>query len=288
MIYSDLYKEGVRILEDAQIAEAALDARLLLEYICDTNYNTLLAHPDLEVDEVKVSCYIRQVNRRASHIPLQHITGVQEFMGLNFKVSEDVLIPRQDTEYLVEEALIYIQDGMRVLDMCTGSGCILLSIMNYKNDLVGVGIDISDKALKIAKENALNLGLNPALYQGDLYEALASNNEELTSKDKFDVIISNPPYIRTDVIDTLMTEVKDYDPYIALDGGEDGLDFYKKIISGATKYLVRYGHIFLEIGHDQGSDVENLLHENGFIDIKIIKDYSGNDRVATGTYPGSN
>lgn len=289
MIYSDLYKEGVAVLEDAQIAEAALDARLLLEYICKTNYNTLLAHPDLEVSEIDVASYRRVYGQRARHIPLQHITGCQEFMGLNFKVSSAVLVPRQDTEYLVEEALIYVQDGMRVLDVCTGSGCILLSIMNYKNSIEGIGIDISNDALEIAKENARQLGISATFLQGDLYKALDEaeniNTTDCTANaEKFDVIISNPPYIKSEVIDSLMPEVKDHDPMIALDGGTDGLDFYRVIISNAGKYLRSYGHIFLEIGHDQGDEVRELLLQAGFCDVRIIKDYSGNNRVATGTY----
>lgn len=278
MNYSDLIIEGTAILKEANIAEAALDARLLLEYICHTDRNTLYAHPDLQVSEYEEEAYRSLLAKRTDHIPLQHITGYQEFMGLNFKVTPDVLVPRQDTEFLVEEAMKYVQDGMRVLDLCTGSGCILLSIMKYKNMITGIGVDISEKALSIARINAerLNVLPEPKFLQGDLYEPVQSYAR------KFDVIISNPPYIRPDVIKTLMPEVRDHEPLLALDGGEDGLDFYRKIISGARNHLTNYGYMLLEIGHDQGPDVIKLMVDSGFSDVKCLIDYAGNPRVVTG------
>ena len=273
MIYSELYKEGVSELSDAHIAEAALDARLLLEYICKTDRNTLLAHPDMQVSEIEAEAYKKVIIDRKNHIPLQYITGSQEFMGIDFEVSPAVLIPRQDTEYLVEEELKYTQDGMRVLDVCTGSGCILLSIMNYKNNIDGVGIDISKDALQVAGKNATNHGIEAKFLQGDLFEAL------IDGPNKFDIIVSNPPYIEQEVITTLMPEVKDNEPYIALDGGSDGLDFYRRIAEKAREYLTNYGMIFFEIGYNQGESVSDILRELGYKDIKCLNDYSGNQRV---------
>ena len=272
-------------MSKADIVEAALEARLLLEFICGTDRSTLYAHPDMPVKTEDVTEFRRLINKRAERIPLSHITGNREFMGLTFKVNEHVLIPRQDTEILVEEAMRYIDDGMRVLDVCTGSGCIILSLMNYKNNLRAVGIDISEDALAVAKENAELLQSSERgeikFLQGDLFGALSDEN---ISDKKFDVIVSNPPYIRDEDIASLSPEVRDYDPYIALCGGTDGLDFYRRIIEKAPLYLSSEGRIFLEIGCDQKNDVENLLKEAGFSDISCIKDYAQLDRVVCGQY----
>lgn len=297
MTYSELYKEGLGLLSEADIAEAALDSRLLLEFICGTDRSTLYAHPEMPVSENDCDKYLRLVKMRAKHVPLSHLTGSRDFMGLTFAVNEHVLIPRQDTEILVEEAMRFTDDGMRVLDVCTGSGCIILSLMNYKNNLEAVGIDISAEALEVARENARLLADRSScgdaerenelkgsvkFYQGDLYEALGDKQADGTrgSAPKFDIIVSNPPYIRDDVIPTLMPEVRDFDPYIALSGGRDGLDFYRRIIEEAPNYLSREGRIFLEIGHDQADEVSKLLADAGFTDIRIVKDYAGLDRVA--------
>lgn len=272
-------------MSKADIVEAALEARLLLEFICGTDRSTLYAHPDMPVKPEDVTEFRRLINKRAERIPLSHITGNREFMGLTFKVNEHVLIPRQDTEILVEEAMRYIDDGMRVLDVCTGSGCIIISLMNYKNNLRAVGIDISEDALAVAKENAELLQSSERgeikFLQGDLFGALSDEN---ISDKKFDVIVSNPPYIRDEDIASLSPEVRDYDPYIALCGGTDGLDFYRRIIEKAPLYLSSEGRIFLEIGCDQKNDVENLLKEAGFSDIRCIKDYAQLDRVVCGQY----
>ncbi len=192
-------------------------------------------------------------------------------MGLEFLVSDKVLIPRIDTEFLVEEALIDINDGADVLDMCTGSGCILLSIMKYKNDINGVGADISDHALELAGKNAENLGISNARFvHSDLFTEIQG---------KYDFILCNPPYIRSGEIDGLMEEVRLYEPHAALDGGEDGLFFYRKIAEGAKEHLVNGGALILEIGYDQGEDVSRILKEEGYGHIRVLKDYSGNERV---------
>ena len=182
MTYRELFEYGKKQLEDAGIEETALDARLLLEYICHTDRNALLVHGDSVRSNLEEQFYRMVIEKRAQRIPLQHITGQQEFMGLTFKVNEHVLIPRQDTEILVEEAMRYLSDGMRILDICTGSGCILLSLLKYSNECEGLGVDISDDALAVARENAQNLGLETEFRHSDLLEKVEG---------KFDMIVSN-------------------------------------------------------------------------------------------------
>ena len=270
MIYTEAFLMGVRELEKAGIVDAKLDARFLLEEICQTGPNTLFCHGDRKVLKEEEKRYREVLALRAKHVPLQHILGYQDFMGLRFEVNEHTLIPRPDTEILVEEVMRDLHDGMRILDLCTGSGCILLSLLHYSNDCEGVGTDISGEALTVAKRNAKALKEKAQFLQGDLYEGVTG---------KFDLLVSNPPYIERAVIPTLMEEVRDHDPYIALDGGEDGLDFYRRIIADAPEYLCRGGQIFLEIGSEQAEAVSELLSEAGFKDIDVHMDYSGLDRV---------
>lgn len=284
--YREIYDLSRKKLADAGIGDANLDARLIMEMILSTDHNTLFAHPDLEVSSEDEALIADRIALRAARIPLQHITGHQEFMGIDFAVNGDVLVPRQDTECLVEEVLICTDDGDSVLDLCTGSGCILLSVMNYKNDIIGVGTDISEKALAVARSNRDRLGIEKAEFlQGDLFEAI--DNAEGWIPKKFEVIVSNPPYIRTAVIDELEPEVREHDPKIALDGGDDGLIFYRRIIEKAGSYLKNYGHILLETGYDQTEDVKKLLEERGYKDINVIRDLSGNPRVVTGVWKGN-
>lgn len=279
MRYADLYAQGKEILECAQIEEATLDARLLLEYVCETDRTTLFAHPEKEVSEEQYEKYEELIAKRSQHIPLQHLTGQQDFMGLTFQVNEHVLIPRQDTEILVEEVMRDLHDGVRILDMCTGSGCILLSLLHYSNDTTGVGADLSEEALTVAKANAESLGMaeRAEFVHSDLFEKI---------DEKFDLIVSNPPYIRTDVIETLMPEVRDHDPRMALDGTADGLHFYRTIIKESEHYLKRGGQLFFEIGHDQAEDVVTLMQRHGYKEIEVKKDYAGLDRVVFGTFLG--
>ena len=276
MNYTEAFLMGMQKLKEAEIGEAQLDARLLLEEVCGTDHNTLLCHGDREVSEAEEEQYRKALEQRAVHVPLQHLLGYQDFMGLRFQVNEYVLIPRQDTEILVEEAMRYLHDGMRILDLCTGSGCILLSLLHYSNDCEGVGVDISQEALQVAAQNAELLGIKADFLKSDLYEKVTG---------KFDFLVSNPPYIERKVIPTLMEEVREYDPYIALDGGEDGLDFYRRIIGGAQDYLKRGGQILMEIGSGQAQAVSELLREAGFKEIDVCKDFAGLDRVVSGRLP---
>ena len=238
MEYGALYRLGVEKLKEAQIKEAKLDARLLLEEVCGTNRNDLLVH---------------------------------------FIVTPDVLIPRQDTETLVEEVMRFLHDGMRILDVCTGSGCILLSLLKYSNDCIGTGCDLSEKAVLVAEENARVLGISAEFVQSDLFKNITG---------RYEMIVSNPPYIASEEIPSLMEEVREHDPLMALDGGKDGLYFYREIIKQAGDYLYPGGMLFFEIGCGQAADVSGYMRQAGYQDITICKDLSGLDRVVSGVYKG--
>lgn len=277
-----LYKVGTVKLAEEGIEEFSLDAWYLLEYVTGVSKAMYFAEPERAVSEENADRYIDCIRRRAAHIPLQHITGEQEFMGYPFCVNEHVLIPRQDTEILVEEAIQVMRPKMKVLDMCTGSGCIVLSILKmcrekyYMTDLQGNGADVSEEALKVARENGRRLGVPVTWIQSDLFA-------KIPEEEKYDVIVSNPPYIETAVIDTLQEEVRLHDPYIALDGKEDGLYFYRRIISEAGKYLKPQGELMFEIGCDQAEAVEELMKNAGYEQITVKKDLAGLDRVVYGT-----
>ena len=278
MQYAKLYQIGKEQLQKAGITDAELDARLLLEFICHTDRNALYAHGDQEIEDEKMQDFLQLIEKRAVHIPLQHLTGEQNFMGLDFLVNEHVLLPRQDTEILVEEIMRDLHDGIRILDMCTGSGCILLSLLHYSNDCSGVGVDVSEDALAVARQNADRLAEKQAVFiQSDLFEKVEGS---------FDLIVSNPPYIRSQEIAGLMPEVREHEPHLALDGKDDGLHFYREIIKGAMPHLKRGGQLFFEIGYDQGEAVQALLAANGYTEIAVVKDYARLDRVVYGTFLG--
>ncbi len=279
MQYGKLYEEGTRILADAGIEEreAKLDARFLLEHVCGTTLQTLLLNKERPVSAEEEGAYRELIAQRRERVPLSYITGKRDFMGLTFEVTRDVLIPEQDTENLAEEIMRHLCGGERILDLCTGSGCILLSLLSYSNGTTGVGTDLSGKALEIAARNAERLGLleRTAWRQGDLFDAVGSD-------ERFDLIVSNPPYIRSEVIPSLAAEVSVYEPRLALDGGEDGLYFYRKIIPGSVSFLVTGGMLFLEIGSDQAEEVSALMRNAGFYEVRTIRDYGGNDRIVCG------
>ena len=273
MTFREAISFGERQLNNAGIVDARNDAWLLLTYVCKIDHTFYYVHMDEEMRVEQVAEYESVLSKRAEHVPLQYITGEQEFMGIPFHVNDAVLIPRQDTETLVEEALKVVRPGMKVLDMCTGSGCILISILKNIVDVEGFGYDISKQAINVAKENAKLNNVVATFERSDLFE-------EVT--DTFDVIVSNPPYIPTDVIDGLMPEVALFEPIQALDGKEDGLHFYRRIVEAASEYLNPDGMLLFEIGHDQGEAVSNLMLNAGYKNVRVIKDLAGNDRVVIG------
>ena len=276
-----LLKKGTTILKDNGLEEAGLDAWLLLEFKTGKNRAYYFAHGDEPVSDETAAEYLTLIDRRAGHIPVQQLTHQAFFMGYEFYVNENVLIPRQDTEVLVETALdVCKQEQMgeiRLLDMCTGSGCILLSLLHElkPRTVTGVGVDLSKEALCVAEKNAEKLKINAEFLESDLFENV---------KGTYDVMVSNPPYIRTSVIETLQEEVKDHDPYLALDGKEDGLYFYRRIIEQAPAYLKKKGWLLFEIGSDQGEDVKNLMEQAGYTGVSVKKDLAGLDRVVFGVY----
>ena len=290
MTYRECYAYGLEVLNRAQVADARIDARLLLEFVCGTSQHDLLLHGNREVEAEKETMYKAYIAKRSKRIPLQHITGEQAFMGFVFSVNEHVLIPRQDTELLVEEALKNLTPGMRVLDMCTGSGCILLSLLALSEGCEGIGADISADALKVASENRLKVSeqcdkkLPATFVESNLFSAWKEGGCEAGGNCKFDVIVSNPPYIASKVIDTLEPEVRFYEPIGALDGTADGLFFYRKIVTESRAFLKKGGALLFEIGYDQGESVSGLMKEAGFSKVAVKKDYAGLDRVVYGFY----
>ena len=277
MTLKEAYEYGQVQLKNAQIEDADMDAWYLLEYVTGVSRAMYFMDMNRELSEEEETRYFGCVAIRVQHVPLQHITGVQEFMGLPFYINEHVLVPRQDTEVLVESVLDVLESGMRVLDLCTGSGCILISLLKLCgfSGIHGVGADISKEALEVARQNAENLGVDATFLHSDLFSEVEG---------QYDVIVSNPPYIRTSVIEELKEEVKFHDPLLALDGKEDGLYFYRRIVEKSPKYLTKGGKLFFEIGHDQGEDVSSLMKEAGFADVTVKKDLAGLDRVVFGVY----
>lgn len=273
MTYREAINHGEKILAQAEIAEAKTDAWLLLEMACKIDRNFYYLHMEEDMPEEQLSEYEIALRKRAEHVPLQYIVGETEFMGLKFKVNSSVLIPRFDTETLVEEALKVIRPGMKVLDLCTGSGCVLISILRNVVNVEGHGTDISKQALNVAKENARLNNVAATFERSDLFDQIT---------ERFDVIVSNPPYIRTEEILKLMPEVRSFEPIEALDGKEDGLYFYRSIIAECGAYLNPEGRILFEIGCDQGQAVSELLREAGFKEVNVIKDLAHHDRVVSG------
>ena len=271
ILVRDFVKDNTNKLDAAGISDASVDIWLLLEHYADISKSDYLANPDMELTKVVAEQIEEAVEKRIKHIPLQHIVGQTEFMGLTFKVNENVLVPRFDTEILVDEVVKYVGDEyLKVLDMCTGSGCIAITISDMCDNVSVIASDISKEALEVAKENNQLNQTDVTFVESDLFE----NVEGL-----FDVIVSNPPYIRTDEIENLQEEVKLHDPHLALDGGESGLDFYRRIIKDSKDHLKTNGMIFFEIGFDQAEEVSKILKENDYHDIVVKKDLSGLDRV---------
>lgn len=273
MTLQEALQYGKNYLDKLNIADSQIDAWYLLEYVIKQNRSYFLLHQQEELKVEQESLYKEFLEMRGNHIPLQHITKEQEFMGLIFKVNENVLIPRQDTEVLVEQVMTRLKDNMSVLDMCTGSGCIIISLKNAKSDIIAHAVDVSSKALEVARENARLNEMEVNFIQSNLFENVDG---------KYDIIVSNPPYIPTKVIEELTDEVKLHDPMLALDGKEDGLFFYREIIRESLSFLNLNGLLCFEIGHDQGTAVSELMKQAGFDNIAVIKDLAGLDRVVIG------
>lgn len=271
MTYNEAYKMGTDSLKN--LDESQIKARFLLEYVCNTGYDYLFLNGDKEISNAEEEEYKKGLERLLDGEPLQYITGFQEFMGLKFKISHNTLIPRQDTECVVEEAMKHLHDGMSILDVGTGTGCILLSLLKYSNDCTGQGVDISADALETARFNAAKLGFDESrakFYQSDMFDSVEGI---------FNMIISNPPYIKDKDIESLNVDVKNHEPITALSGGEDGLKFYRIIAKKARERLTTGGVLVLEIGYDEGEDVKNLLLENNWKNVEIKKDLAGLDRT---------
>ena len=280
MTYFDAEKKGIGMLEGASVPNAHFDGEELLLFVTDFSKADYLLHKMDEMPKDIEDRYFDAIKTRMNRIPLQHIIGVQDFMGLLFEVNEDVLCPRLDTESVVEKALDLAVKYKEptVLDLCTGSGCIAISMYHYlkeaKKKVSVTAVDASEKALNMAKKNALKNKAYIEFLHGDLFAPVEDR--------KFDFIISNPPYIPSVVVDGLMPEVKDHEPRMALDGDADGLRFYRLISEQAPKYLKEGGTLIYEIGFNQGPDVRDIMMELGYNDVHVEKDLAGNDRIAFG------
>ena len=276
MTFRELLTEGKNTLTACGIEDAELDAWILLEYISHMDRAGFFLRQQEEASQEDARQYRGLIRQRGSHIPVQHLTGTQEFMGLGFIVSPDVLVPRQDTELLVEK-LLPLSDGKKVLDVCTGSGCIAISLAKLGTPELVDATDLSEKALAVAGKNAQRLEADITFYQGDLLENISG---------RYDIIVSNPPYIASEVVRGLMPEVKDHEPRMALDGGEDGLELYRRLLEQVPPHLEDGGILAVEIGYDQGKAVTSLFKEHGFEQIECCQDLCGNDRVVTGIRKG--
>lgn len=273
--YKDALEYGKRRLLECEIEDANLDAWLLLEYVSGISRSWYFIHENEEISEDDIEEYQILIEQRGKHIPLQQLTKEAYFYGMKFFVNENVLIPRQDTEVLVEQVLSLSKgkENLKLLDMCTGSGCILLALLANLKQASGTGVDLSEKALEVAQRNGEELGIEVSWVQSDLFDKVSGS---------YDIIVSNPPYIETSVIEGLMDEVKLYEPRMALDGTEDGLFFYREITMQAGKYLKNNGILAFEIGYNQGKAVSEFMKENGYKEVQVLQDLAGLDRVVTG------
>ena len=266
-----------RMLSQNSISDAKSKARRVLANVLGKTKEYILIHSEEEISDDLYREFIDKVDRLNKFEPIQYIIGSQEFMGLDFYVDNKVLIPQPDTEVLVEEVLKNIsnqEERLIVLDLCTGSGAIAISIAKYAPNSIVYASDISSGAIKIAEKNSKKNGVNISLLESNIFENISNTL-------KFDIVVSNPPYVESDVIKDLDKEVQN-EPRIALDGGKDGLDFYRRIIKESKDYINQGGFLFLEIGYNQKEKVMKLLEENEYKDIYSRKDYAGNDRIVVG------
>ena len=275
----ELLNLGTEQLEANGVENARGDALELINMVKKVDKTDMLLYPDMKFSKAEAEEVKKLFDKRAERIPLQHILGKACFYGHEFYVNENVLIPRFDTEIIVDEVLKYIKnerrgEALKILDMCTGSGCIAISLAMENEKLECLGADISLQALEIAQKNKKSLKAgNVDLIQSDLFSKVEG---------KFDIIVSNPPYIDKKELNDLSPEVAEHDPHLALFAEDGGLYFYRKIAKEAGAFLNVKGKIFFEIGYDQAEDVARILSNEGYSDICLIKDYGGNDRVIIG------
>lgn len=279
----EAFRLGAGRLKKAGILEAEATARIFLEWAAQVTLEEYALYPERVMTKEQERIFLEAIAERERRVPLQYITGEQEFMGLSFRVNRHVLIPRQDTEILVEEALKRIRKGMDILDLCTGSGCIPISLEWHarkkgRADETNkfTGSDVSSAAIQIARENGSLHGSRAAFLESDLFDRLQGQS--------YDMILSNPPYIPSAVIATLEQEVRGHEPVLALDGREDGLYFYRKIVKDALGHLKKGGWLLFEIGYDQGESVAGLMREAGYGEINVVQDLAGLDRTVIGRY----
>lgn len=275
MTIKETLRKGIIELKINNIQEPSLKARLLLQYILNKPRQYLIIYDNKQLTLRQEVNFFKGIKKLVKGIPLQHITHSQEFMKMTFYVNEDVLIPRPDTEILVEEVIKIAKriNAKKILDLCTGSGAIAVSLAKYIENSQITAVDISTKAISVAKLNAKNNNVENQItfVESDLFKQLP--------KEKYDIIVSNPPYIKKEIIKSLDKEVQN-EPKIALDGGYDGLDFYRKIINNADEFLKFTGYVCLEIGYDQKDDVLELFESKGkYVDATCKKDLFDNDRV---------
>lgn len=283
MKISDALKQGVDILSKgmSEINMPLLDAQIILCRVKDRDRAYLIAHSDEKLSELEIDLFFECINKRASGCPVSYITGRKEFMGIEFFVDENVLIPRDDTEILVNCVLDIAKQykTLKILNIGTGSGCIEVAIAHYNTDAEITGIEKYDSAIYVAQKNIdkYELSKKIRLIKSDMFDGLDKNKS-------FDIICSNPPYITKDEMENLSIDVKEFEPYTALYGGEDGLDFYKIIAGQAKKHLTSNGFLVVEIGYMQKESVRDIFIKNGYSKIACHKDLSGYDRTITAQY----
>lgn len=273
MKVKEALEKASKMLRKNSVYSYESEAKYLMKHALDEDDMFLITSLDEELSNEEEKAYFDAVEKRCNHVPFSYITGIKEFMGLEFKVNEHTLIPRPETENIVEYVLFfYTGKSPEILELGVGSGCIGISIARYIKDARVTGVDISQKALETADENIKLHSLEDRVrfFESDLFENVEG---------KYDVIISNPPYIKSSDIDTLESDVKDFEPRLALDGGDDGLDFYRRITEEALDYLKKGGMLIMEIGFDQADEVKKMLEENGYESIEVLKDLAGLDRT---------
>lgn len=280
MNIKNILKKATDILKENNVEDYNLKIKLLLSNILNKSKEYIMIHEDEEIETSLEKEFFSKLDRIKNNEPVQYVINSQEFMGLNFFVNNNVLIPQPDTEILVQEIIDVsnkiINKKMNILDLCTGSGAIIISLAKKIENCNFFASDISKKALDVAKENAKKHNVDISFIESNIFENFSNDQ-------KFDIIASNPPYIKRETIKTLSKEVQN-EPLIALDGGMDGLDFYRKIIKESKNYLNSNGLLMLEIGYDQKQEVENLFKQNGYIEVYSKKDFAQNDRIVVGKY----